>query len=243
MTVGGLIHNLIVFADFYERASADIERKEGVTKPWYIGNRDANTDVMQRDFRATVAIDRVRAYVLANYGADLTIGTARRFLGDLIRECSLTVKAAEDLPLEDAMEKLDAAESCRDDADQPEKQSNSAPAVPTRSTRKRSTERGEGRAKLIAALTKHHQYADGGCLNLEPIGNNELAKAAGVSPSTASAFFNEKFQGHTKYKALCRDAGKLAVTLKLLNDEFAPYHLLGPSSDLAAPEEDDTDTE
>src|SRR5262249_18814112 len=40
-------------------------------------------------------------------------------------------------------------------------------------TPKRSTERGEGRAKLIAALTKHHQYADGGCLNLEPIGNNE----------------------------------------------------------------------
>jgi hypothetical protein len=46
--------------------------------------------------------------------------------------------------------------------------------------RKRSTERGEGRAKLIAALTKYHQYAEGGCLILEPIGNNELAKAAGV---------------------------------------------------------------
>jgi hypothetical protein len=116
MTVGGLIHNLAVFADFYERASADIEREEGVTKPWYIGNRDANADVMQRDFRAMVAIDRVRAYVLAKYGADLTIGTARRLLGDLIRLCSLTVKAAEELPLEDAMDKLGAAESRRDDA-------------------------------------------------------------------------------------------------------------------------------
>src|SRR5262249_8094099 len=69
-------------------------------------------------------------------------------------------------------------------------------AGPTAPAPKRSTERGEGRAKLIAALTKHHQYAEGGCLNLEPIGNNELAKAAGVSPSTASAFFNDKFQGH-----------------------------------------------
>jgi hypothetical protein len=88
----------------------------------------------------------------------------------------------------------------------------------TEPTRKRSTERGEGRAKLIAALTKHHQYADGGCPNLEPIGNNELAKAAGVSPSTASTFFNNEFEGHTKYKALCRDSGLLVTALKLLNN-------------------------
>jgi hypothetical protein len=515
MTVGGLIHNLTAFADFYERASADIEREGGVPKPWYIGNRDANADVMQRDFQATVAIDRARAYVLARYGADLTIGTARRLLGDLIRRCALTVKAAEELPLEDAMGKLDAAESRRDDANHPgskradagddknvapsqtlrtpeqlleafaraaarfpacprmiaflnsaradglvtvpssfvpskadgqpvvgqlniggtskmlfgpeatfygiggarmasetgnrnvgfvlygaandeaattfrelggeagvvvhvhdlvrgiqsydrplvlwsfivyetlqgsawlsqidgiadnpalhfnpfaasvetlkrllarneslierllagpddvelsprdmalleahlrqpvslatsqqekkatgrspteaarnkltlirdfnrglqghghadeaEKRRDPAPAVTTEPAPKRSTERGEGRAKLIAALTKHHRYADGGCLNLDPIGNNELAKAAGVSPSTASAFFNDRFQGHTKYKALCRDAGKLAAALKLLNGEFSPHHLLGAaSSDLAAPEEEDT---
>jgi hypothetical protein len=106
-------------------------------------------------------------------------------------------------------------------AGQAEGTSSAAPA------RKRSTERGEGRAKLIAALTKHHQYADGGCLNLEPIGNNELAKAAGVWPSTASAFFNEKFQGHAKYKALCRDSGQLVIALKLLNNEFSPHDLYG----------------
>lgn len=99
--------------------------------------------------------------------------------------------------------------------------------VAPESNAKRSTERGEGRTKLISALTKHHQYADGSCLNLEPIGNNELAKAAGVSPSTASSFFNEKFDGHTKYKALCRDSGKLIAALKLLNNEFAPHDLYG----------------
>jgi hypothetical protein len=107
---------------------------------------------------------------------------------------------------------------------------------------KRSTERGEARAKLIAAFTKHHQYADGGCLNQEPIGNNELAKAADVSPSSASAFFNDKFDGHTKYKALCRDTGKLVVALKLLNGEFAPFQLLGDkSSDRAASQQIDTE--
>jgi hypothetical protein len=109
MTVGGLILNLTIFADFYERASADIDRAEPVLKPWVVGNRDANADYMQREFRATVAIDRVRAFVLARYGEDLTIGTARRLLGDLIRECTLTVEAAEALPLETAMDRIEPA--------------------------------------------------------------------------------------------------------------------------------------
>ncbi|MCC7085193.1 MAG: hypothetical protein IT427_09325 [Pirellulales bacterium] len=92
---------------------------------------------------------------------------------------------------------------------------------------KRSTERGEGRMKLIAALTKHHKYADGGCLNLEPIGNNELARQAGVSESTASEFFNKQFKGHTKYRAICADTARLVAAMKLLNQEFAPHHLFG----------------
>ena len=103
---------------------------------------------------------------------------------------------------------------------------------PVKKKSKRSTERGEGRAKLIGALTKHHQYADGSCLNLEPIGNNELARLAEVSESTASAFFNNEFNqgetgGHTVYRALCRDPGRLADSLKVLNGEFSPHHLYG----------------
>lgn len=107
MTVGRLIHTLTVFADFYERASADIDREQGVTNRRLIAQRDANADAVQRDFRAIVAIDRVRAYVLAKYGADLTIGTARRLLGDLINTCRLAVDAVEALPLEAAMDKLE----------------------------------------------------------------------------------------------------------------------------------------
>lgn len=108
MTVGGLIHNLTGFAEFYERASADIERADPFEKPHAVGSRDAHTDYLQRSFRATVAMDRVRAYVLARYGEELTIGTARRLLGDLIRACHLTVAAAESLRLEDAMDRMDA---------------------------------------------------------------------------------------------------------------------------------------
>jgi hypothetical protein len=119
---------------------------------------------------------------------------------------------------------------------QAEREGHQAPAPPSdepvRKKSKRSTERGEGRAKLIAALTKHHKYADGSCLNLEPIGNNELARSAEVSESTASAFFNSEFNqgetgGHTVYRALCLDPGRLADSLKVLNGEFSPHHLYG----------------
>ncbi len=97
---------------------------------------------------------------------------------------------------------------------------------------KRSTEKGEGRAKLIAALTKHHRYADGGCLNLDPIGNNELARLAEVSESTASAFFNNEFNqgetgGYATYRVICRDSSRLADSLKVLNGEFSPHNLYG----------------
>jgi hypothetical protein len=48
-----------------------------------------------------------------------------------------------------------------------------------------------------------------------------------VEKSTASEFFKEKFEGHAKYKALCRDTLKLVGALKLLNDEFTPYGVFG----------------
>lgn len=101
-----------------------------------------------------------------------------------------------------------------------------AAATPSKKP-KRSTSKGEGRVKLIAALTKHHQYADGGCLNLEPVGNNELARLAGVDQATASAFFKQEFLGHGKYKTACTDTAQLVAMLRLLNGEFAPHLLYG----------------
>ena len=92
---------------------------------------------------------------------------------------------------------------------------------------KRSTESGEGRVKLIASLTLHHRYADGSCLNLEPIGNNELAREAEVSRATASGFFKNEFKGYKGYRIACRDATRLVGLLKLLNQEFSPHHLFG----------------
>jgi hypothetical protein len=107
MTVDGLIRNLIGFADFYEQATAAIETAAVFEKPHQRGGRDAYADYYQRCFRATPGIDRVRAYVLSRYGDELTIGTARRVLGDLIRIHRLLVEAAGALTLEAAMDRLD----------------------------------------------------------------------------------------------------------------------------------------
>jgi hypothetical protein len=113
-----------------------------------------------------------------------------------------------------------------------------APARAMTTKPKKSTERGEGRTKLIAALTRHHQYADRGCLNLEPVGVNRLARRAEVSPSTASAFFKKEFKGHPKYKRLCQDASSLVVALKQLNNEYPPWLLYDARR---PPGEDDRD--
>lgn len=119
---------------------------------------------------------------------------------------------------------LDRLASARVSEQQP------APAVapaPIRIQPKRSTERGEARSKIIAALTAHHQYDNGSCLNTEPIENNQLARNAKVSKSRVSEFFKEKFEGHAKYKVICQDVTSLVAALKLLNDEFPPHLLFG----------------
>jgi hypothetical protein len=108
------------------------------------------------------------------------------------------------------------------DRNQPD---NSKKRIPVKS--RRSTQKGEAREKLIAALTEHHKYDDGSCLNLEPIGNNTLARAAGVSTSTASDFFEKEFGDHGKYTVCCRDTQQLIFALKLLRSEFSPHLLYG----------------
>lgn len=100
-----------------------------------------------------------------------------------------------------------------------------APAGPRR--KKASTEKGEARAKIIGKLTEHHKYADGGCLNLEPIGSNELARDCHVSKAAVSEFFAVEFNHHAGYKLLCvKDAKTLAMRLSDLNGEQPTRELL-----------------
>jgi len=107
----------------------------------------------------------------------------------------------------------------------------SEPETPTRPAGKRSTARGDARLKIVAALTKHHQYAAGSLLNQEPASVAALATRAGVSKSTASGFFTAEFNGHAAYQRACRDNDKLITSLKLLNNEFSPSLLYGSDPD------------
>lgn len=98
---------------------------------------------------------------------------------------------------------------------------------------------GDAEMKIISALTKWHEYADGGCLKTDPIVFSELARMASrdggpsVGKSTVSEFFQRKFGdgktgglGRRNYLMACKDAATLAGVLKVLNDEITPYMIL-----------------
>src|SRR5262249_18046423 len=95
--------------------------------------------------------------------------------------------------------------------------------IPNAKTPKRSTERGEAEVKPLAELNQHHQYENGGCLNSDWIGCNNLSRIAVVAKSTASAFFKQHFGGHIKYRSLCiHNRAGLARKLKVLNKDYSP---------------------
>jgi hypothetical protein len=108
VTLDTLLRHLTNFADFYERATAAIEQAGPFEKRSEWANREVHADAMQRDFRACVGIDRARGYCLSHYGAELTITTANRLLGDLIRRFALTRDEAAGLFLADAMDRLES---------------------------------------------------------------------------------------------------------------------------------------
>ena len=98
---------------------------------------------------------------------------------------------------------------------------------------KNRTARGGAETKLIGALTKHHQYAEGGCMNWDPIGSNILAEKAEVGQGSANRFFNKWFgsakkakDGYQNYRIACNDKGKLIAILKTMNGDMRPGEVL-----------------
>jgi hypothetical protein len=99
--------------------------------------------------------------------------------------------------------------------------------------KKRSTQKGAPRARIIGVLSEHHQYEKGSVLNQEPITIRELARKAKVSPSTASDFFKKQLppehrsKGHSAYTQLCRNLRFLIHWLEVLNRDYSPMALYG----------------
>ena len=248
VSVSELIHSLVQFAEVYEHDEDRVRQSQGHTKREAIVARECNAGRLKKNIEAISGIDRLRSYSLSRYGAELTISTAQRFLGDLIRECALQLSVAAQLSVDDAMNQLEAAtgQSRRDHlgGTQNTLAGTQSHSTTTQGAKPRQQTRGARRPakeKLIAALTAHHQYQNGSCLCLEPVGNNELAKRANVSPSTTSEFFQSEFQGHEGYVRICADKGRLIGALRLLNGEVTPRLLLGDADAQVPSREEDED--
>lgn len=97
---------------------------------------------------------------------------------------------------------------------------------PARPKRKRNVAQGDARDKIIAGLSEHHKYSDGGALNTEPIGVRELRELLedGVSSGSISRFFKKEFRSHSAYKAMCV-RGEIAFKLKCLMGEVNPQEI------------------
>jgi hypothetical protein len=109
LTLNTVIHNLTAFAEYYENATMGIERATDPFEKQFLDvARQGNTSEQLGNFRNVCGIDRARGYCLAHYGAELTITTANRVLGDLIRRFALTRDEAAGLFLADAMDRLES---------------------------------------------------------------------------------------------------------------------------------------
>lgn len=93
--------------------------------------------------------------------------------------------------------------------------------------KKRSTEKGEAEAKLIAALAAHHEYSDGSCLNLDPVRNNAIARVAEVNQGSATHFFKKHFRGRKQYIRICQDPESLSLILGALVRDMPAWKLFG----------------
>ncbi len=98
---------------------------------------------------------------------------------------------------------------------------------------KKSTFRGEARAKIISALSMHHKYENGQCdKSTGPIVSNKLARQADVGKASVTRFFQGEFPdgGRTEYNRTCGNYDQLVRFLQRLNDESLPprTHSLKP---------------
>ena len=148
-------------------------------------------------------------------------GQTRGLWEMLVKECPSVILEAGLMPyLESQPPEVKSLDAGREDEE-------SASNTATARKPKRSTERGEAEAKLIAALTKHHQYAEGGCMKWDPIGSNVLAEKAKVGKGSANRFFNKWFgsakeakDGYRNYRIACNGKDKLIAILKSMNGDM-----------------------
>jgi hypothetical protein len=197
-------------ADFLAMADADIPPEQRGCNVPLSPEQDADVIADSKRWRAA------KAGVTGSPESSLN-----RVELEMCRQFRVPLGTLNDMEGYKTLEYMEAACESKQPPDPP-KQPPAAPKKP-----KRSTERDEARTKIIAALTAHHQFDNGSCLNLEPIGNNKLARQALVSGGSVSNFITKAFKGRAAYRAICRNAGRLADSIKALRGELSPHELYG----------------
>lgn len=127
VTLGNLLVNLRAFATNYELGTKNVDEADVYEKAYWRGVRDANAAYERELFRAARDIDRIRGLVLSRFGEELTIGSAQKLLGELIRSAkgTLSIPEAERLLLGEVADSLETppppAEGARKEASQKQK--------------------------------------------------------------------------------------------------------------------------
>ncbi len=95
--------------------------------------------------------------------------------------------------------------------------------------KKRSTAKGDARAKIIPALIAWHKYDNGRCGNFDSISAVKLAsnEYADVSEGSVSGFFKVAFGGYSGYVGACNQRQTLETKLQAMNGDFATIKTVG----------------
>jgi hypothetical protein len=79
---------------------------------------------------------------------------------------------------------------------------------------RRNTTPGAADKRILAKLCEHHKYSNGGCLVMEPIVANELARRAGVAGGSVNAFWKRKYKrrgSNGDYESYRRSCGNNTI--------------------------------
>ncbi len=101
--------------------------------------------------------------------------------------------------------------------------SEAPPAKPTRATK---VGKGDQTAKIVAWLTKHHEYESGSVHNYNPAESSDIREGAKVPANTVSDFLKREFPGGERpragYVQACRNQAKLLHWFQRKHDDPMP---------------------
>lgn len=99
-------------------------------------------------------------------------------------------------------------------------------ALPVKPTRAAKADKGDATAKIVAWLTKHHEYESGRVQNYNPAESREISEGSAVKRNTVSDFLKREFPGGERprrgYVQACRNEWGLLHWFQRKHDDPMP---------------------